>query len=560
MNVLELLDENNITFSLEYYGLNDLATGWEVKSIIEQYGLFEGIFVNHSTPVQMDYNEFPFYLFSKKICAMKELLPALVDETAKEKIQNLISISEGYFKAISVGDIIKYINADFQTIFGEESDIDAKHITLEFVAKYSGGISDEVFDFLAENYGYLLIDKYSDFEKVFEAKTWLFEKTIPSGSYSEVMSYRFDEVLNVYAHINSKKGSSLGEIVKNRINVLYGEMITLSEKLDDESIMQEEHKIRLFNDFLERIKHRRAPEFAIINKNTSGKLDDYLQRKGQVFSYEIPVEEILNKWNDQNQWEVKLLSLTHDSIVLGEDYTVRSRLDTHKEAKVSLMDLCSSNIVSDSYFTHSHQQNLNIIASVGTGTMMGILARDEMLQDYFDMMGSAIHFIEEKMELATNSLVYDYELMLNMISTIKANSSAGKEVQAPLCYSASMFMCGFMEKIMRDTYEYEARGKQYFSTDRATLGQLLSESNCYMIKIFGVDHIRNIMFFMGTVGEKQIGQNIRNSLAHLTGNIEKHFSIGFVAQIMWIFTDILNTVFGYYLLEHLKGGTASDQL
>lgn len=184
--------------------------------------------------------------------------------------------------------------------------------------------------------------------------------------------------------------------------------------------------------------------------------------------------------------------------------------------------------------------------------MMGILARDEMLQDYFNMMGSAIHFIEEKTELATNYLLYDYELMLNMITTINVNSSAGKEVLAPLCYSASMFMCGFMEKIIRATYEYEARGKQYFPTDRATLGELLSVSNSYMVDIFEVDHIRSIMFFMGTVGEKRIGLNIRNSLAHLVGNIEKQLSIPFVVQILWIFTDITNTVFVYYLLKNLK--------
>lgn len=91
----------------------------------------------------------------------------------------------------------------------------------------------------------------------------------------------------------NKKGSTLGGIVDNRIEVLYEEMIDLSEKLDDESVMREEHKLRLFSGFLERIKHKKAPEFVIINRNVESKLDDYLQRNGQVFSYEIPVKKII---------------------------------------------------------------------------------------------------------------------------------------------------------------------------------------------------------------------------------------------------------------------------
>ncbi len=560
MNVLEILEENNITFSLEYYGINDLATGWEIKSIVEHTGLFRDLFLAEETPIQMNYEKYLLYLFSKKICCMEELIPGLIDEDAKEIIRELVTDANQILQSNSKGDLIKYINSDYQRIFEEGANIDAKHITLKLIEQFSGGISDEVYSFLAENYGYLLIDKYSDFEKIFEEKPWLFEKTIPSGSCSEVMMYRYDTVLNVYAHIKSKGNSSLTSMVDVRIDVLYADLRLLSQSLDDESIMREEHKVRLFAQFLEKIKHRKAPEFAIINKSVEAKLADYLNRKGQVFSYEIPVGDILNKWNEQKHWEIKLLSLTHDTKVFEDRIVMQSRLDNHREAKPSFMDFASSNIISDSYFTHSHQQNLGIIASVGTGTMMGLLARDEMLQDYFNMIGSALQFIVDKMQLEENCLLYDFDMMVNMLLTIKSNSSSAESVLTPLCYSASMFMCGFAEKLLRMVYEYEARGKQYFATDRATLGQLLSEANSYMVNIFGVDHIRNLMFYIGTVGDKQIGNNIRNALAHLTGNIEKQLTIGFVAQIMWIFTDIVNSIFGYYLLEHLEGGISGDQL
>lgn len=554
MNVLELLEENNITFSLEYYGINDFATGWEIKSVVEQADFYRDLFSIENTLAHMNYEKYLFYLFSKKICCMKELIPTLIDEDAKITIQELITYADNFVTTISNGELIKYINIDYKTIFDEDGNVDVKHITLDLIVQFSSGISDEVYCFLAENYGYFLIDKYSDFEKIFEEKPWIFEKTIPSGSYSEVMTYRYENVLNIYAHIKSKGNSSLSEIADERIDKLYVEMLELSKKLDDESIIREEHRVRLFAQFLEKIKHLKAPEFEIINKKVEELLTDYLNRKGQVFSYKIPVEEILKKWNIQKYWEIKLLLLTHDTKVHNERYIVQSRLNNHIESKASLMDMLSSNIVTDSFFTYSHQQTLSILESIETGTMMGVFSRDEMLKDYFNMLGSALHFIEGKIQLEEDALIYDFEIMTNMLSNIKVNFSSSEGILTPLCYSVSVFMCGFLEKILRMTYEYEARGKQYFLTDRATLGQLLNEKNTYIVNIFGVEHIRNLMFYLGTVGEKQIGYNIRNSLAHLTGNIEKQLTIEFVAKIMWIFTDVVNTIFGFYLVEYLKGG------
>lgn len=254
------------------------------------------------------------------------------------------------------------------------------------------------------------------------------------------------------------------------------------------------------------------------------------------------------------------MCLTHDVRPKDGEVHFKSRLDQHDNKKNVLMDLCSTNISTDDYFTYSHQQKLNILSSVETAAIIEIMSEETMLHDYLNLVGSAIGFIEEKNETTKGTLTQDYDILSNMILIIGANLTASEEVIKPLCYGLSIFACGFSEKILRILYDDLARGKKYYPSDKATLGELLSTSNEYMTKAFGADHIKNLMYFMGQVGEKRIGQNYRNSLAHLSNDIEKRLSRQFAAEMLWIYTDILNTVFGFYLKSHLKGGTAHDQL
>ena len=51
------------------------------------------------------------------------------------------------------------------------------------------------------------------------------------------------------------------------------------------------------------------------------------------------------------------------------------------ETKHSLLDFVSTNVPTDDFFTMSHQQTLSIMASVGTGTMIGILRNQDTLMD-----------------------------------------------------------------------------------------------------------------------------------------------------------------------------------
>ena len=100
----------------------------------------------------------------------------------------------------------------------------------------------------------------------------------------------------------------------------------------------------------------------------------------------------------------------------------------------------------------------------------------------------------------------------------------------------------------------------YVPINKATLGELLSTSNIKMVEVFGEIHIKNLSFFLQQVPPSKIGNNIRNSLAHWANISRKELTPMFVSKMLWLFTDILNTLLWYYLKDTINGDEKNDKL
>lgn len=73
--------------------------------------------------------------------------------------------------------------------------------------------------------------------------------------------------------------------------------------------------------------------------------------------------------------------------------------------------------------------------------------------------------------------------------------------------------------------------------------------NTTMKQVFGETHIKHLAYFLSQVGEMRIGYNYRNTLAHWVDIERSGLTLPFVATIMWLLTDIVNSMFLYYLGE-----------
>ncbi len=557
----DLFQSKNIIISLRNYGPQDLGTGWEVKSIVENPDIFNDLYSQFPLTGLSSLDDYYLYLLSRKLVGMREVIPALLQDSHKDIISKLSDDAEKALSVVGNGDVVKFINGNIQDIFDKDkTSHDVRFATLDLVAKYSTGISRDTFAFLCKDYGYLLIDRFDQFEKTFEQNPDLYESIYPTGHLDEINSFRIEKTLDIWGHILNKGKSNLREIVEKRIRVLAEDIKTLSGAATIDNIMQVEGTIRKFHFFLQRIQSPLANEFAEHAKAAADLLSKNILERGQSFHYEIPVEEIISRWKKTENWEVRLLSITHYLKSDEEVLTCVSRLSREPDAKHPLFDFVSTNIPTDDFFTMSHQQMLSIMANVGTGTMIGILRKQDTLIDYLSLVASAVELIAEQLNVEGEQLQQDMGMLSALVQLVANNLETSNDATHGMCYGTSMYTCALSEKMLRILYLHLAKDERYIPINKATIGELLVVGNPYMVDIFGESHIKNLSFFLQRTPPANVGQNIRNSLAHWTNVSTETMTPFFVAKMLWIFTDILNTVFWYCLKDVIERNENDDQL
>ena len=555
----DLLKNKNIMLSLRNYGPQDLGTSWEIKSIVENPDVFDNLYSRYPLIKLSNLDDYYLYLLSLKIVGMRGVVPVLLLDAHKDIISKLSDEAEKALSGVGVGEVVKFINGNIQDIFDKDkAPHDVRFVTLELIAKYIAGISRDTFAFLCVDYGYLLIDRFDNFEKTFEQNPELFESIYLTGHLDEIKSFRIEKTLDIWCHILNKGKSNLKEAVEKRVAVLAEDIKKLSETATIDNIMQVEGTIRKFHLFLQRIQSPLANEFAEYAKAASELLSKNILERGQSFSYEIPVEEIISRWRKTENWEIRLLSITHDLKSDEDLLAFVSRLSREPEAKQSLLDLVSTNVPTDDFFTMSHQQMLSIMASVGTGTMIGILRKRDTLIDYLNLVASAVQLVIEQLGVNGEQLQQDVGMFSGLIQLVANHLEVSNDVTHGMCYGASMYMCALSEKILRVLYMHLAKDERYIPINKATIGELLAVGNQYMVDVFGESHIKNLSFFLQRMSPSNVGQNLRNSLAHWANVSTEAMTPFYVAKMLWLFTDILNTVFWYCLKDVIERDKYND--
>ncbi len=332
----------------------------------------------------------------------------------------------------------------------------------------------------------------------------------------------------------------------------------LSKTATLDNIIQIEVVIRKFHLFLQRIQSVMANEFAGYAKAASDLSSKYIEERGQSFQYKIPVDEIVRRWKETDDWRARLLSITHELKEDGEKLLCISQLAIGPKTEHSLIDDISTNIPTDDYYTMSLQQMLSFMAHVGLSKMMEIIRNKETLSDYLDLVSSAISLIVRQLNAEGERLQQDVEMFSALVQLVVNNLDINNAAMHGICYGVSMYLCAFSEKILRILYLHLIKDKEYIPVHKATFGELLVVRNTYIKDVFGENHIKNLSFFLQRTPSSNVGENIRNSLAHLTNVSTSEMTPFFVAKMLWIFTDILNTVFWYCLKSVIERNEEND--
>ena len=548
-SILEELENQGIYFSLNC----DEEILWgnliDIREVLDNKDFVQGIISSfHLRGIEsiFDYLD---YLYLKKLTLLSEKVDAIKRDEDKQIILQISDLAKQRCDNIDNGAIIRFINKNYKNIFSEENHkYSLPQVTLSIIIPFQAGIRREVFEHLANNYNYLLLQKFQDFQKRFESDPQLFEMLFHKKNLEEVQELRLDCVFPIFVSIWNGKNTELKEIVKPIVDRVISDMECRIDDLSSIELRELFIMEQLFQqvcDFIKKIKHPKANKFCELSYQIEEKVSEELKTHGHRVRHKIPVDEIINRIKCISNWEQKMLLLTHEIRQENKAITAASRLAIPSSGKQHLVDFASSNIPSDEYFTHSHQSLLYQFLSVGSATISAMWHDEELFPNCLGWYVYFLNFISNKIELSSN-LGDDIELLYIMLQPVILSDDEDKRDLSPLCYGTGMFICALIEKLLRSVYIWLQKDHMYVPISSATMGSLLSPDNKDMENIFGRDHLMNLSFFLSTVGEKKIGLNIRNSLAHWTELDSRNLNSMMVARLMYLYTDIVNTLFWYF--------------
>lgn len=541
--------------SYKFYGAKDLSAGFDVKFIIDNHDFLKDIFATIPTKTTIDsLDEFRLFFLAKKIGGMEEIIPYINTDENKTIVKDLSLACRKYCEKLGQGAVIKYINESYRRIFNKNKlDHALADVTLEFIYEHNKGIKKPVWMFLADEYGYRLLNEYAKIKKVILRNDYgsaMLDMMIRIEDPTNLIEYHLNDVFNVLSDIllNHKENNKLVQIAEQKANQIYNTIDNLNEgDITERDLLVKDGIYKNLLDFLRATRDKRANSFSQKVNEQKNKLETWLKTNGKTVKYEIPVGEIVNAWRKIKNWELRLLNLTHDvHKESDESMKVLSRLAECEKPK-SFLDFCSTNMTTDDYFTYSRQLALQTYSNVGSGTIFAILLNDDDAEEYYRLIASAVYHVQSNSKSTrAKSLSTDIDLLISNIETIRKNKDKG-DVK-PFYYGSSMIACALSEKLLKILYEDIMMDEQYLLSDSLELWSLLDSSNKKnpLISIFGTNHLRHLAYFLCKDGNNQVGYGTRNSLAHLSDDIEEKLSDNLLSQLLWILTDILNTVFWYY--------------
>lgn len=543
-SIVTELEKKNIHFTL-----NDNCTSRNINSILENKEYFENRFSKYKLQCIDSIPDYLDYLFLRKCVMLQEMLPEIKSDEDKKVFQNISAIAKEQYDSIKNSFVIQFINKSYEEIFAKEyHKYSLPFITLELIIKFQNGIDRIVFEYLAQNYNYLLVNKFQDIQKKFEKEPELFEMLFPKKNLEEIQTLGFDNILPIFVSIWNRTNVQLKKIISPIIENVISDMEKLIKNIDSmdyRNIMMLEQQFQCIYKFLIKIKHQKANTFREYEVQIETKLEDDLKKHGQKFTHELPVEKMLHYIKGLPDWKSRMLSLTHDCKNEGNMFECVSRFSYPSKGKQGFFDMVSSNIPSDNYFTYSHQRKLIRIESLGAATILSIWHDEELFPDCLQWHNTFLSYISEQIGEEIN-LSEDLENLYIMLQPVILSDERDKKDIAPFCYGAAMFLCALTEKLLRTFYIYLVKDRLYVPSTSATLGTLLSPDNQEMVKVFGEDHLKSLLFFFCTVGDKKIGMNYRNNLAHWIGLKNRDINSMLVAKLFFLYTDVINTIVWYF--------------
>ena len=545
--ILEEFTERQLHFPLKYINSEEEVFSWELTKIIESADFFQSLLRDHPLTSINSVDDYLNYWIVRKIALFEGFIPEIVHVEQQTVVQALVNEAKNQRSNVKIGDLIKFVNREYAGIFDEKYHMfRLADVTFELIKKYSGGVQKPVFEFLVENEPYRLIDNFTDFEDVFESNPELFEKLFADMSLTELSKRGFEEILSIFLHVKNKGNTNLKPSVDDKVERITTEMSEKVKTITEEEALLFLHIFTPFFEFLKRIGHAKANEFSKYEIKLDETMGKHLEKSGQQFEFSISSSELIEGFKQITEPLSRTLRITHSFENSDDGIIGISRLCEKKPTGTALIDMVSVTYPTDSHYTPSLQNFLDIIAFVESSAILSFWHDEKLLDELLATLAFEVNFISDCTESEYEHLINDFNLLTGMLSFVLHAEEKSDEAVAVLVYGLANFLCAFTDKMLRILFVDIMKERVYVPMDKATLGATLNPHNAEILEVFGEEHVKHLAYFLLRDGEKKIGYNYRNRLAHWSNIESKELTVSFAARLWWLFMDVVNTIFWHY--------------
>ena len=159
MNIRRTFADNGINLNYKYFGISDLATYFELNSLLEHLPLIIDNILKFELTNLSTIDDLKNYFFIKKISLFEETKKQ-VKHDYQHDFELLLKITNDILNKFTNKDIIKCINQSYQDLFTEEDDIDFYSVIFDAMISFQTGISEKVFLLFAKKKNNYILDNF----------------------------------------------------------------------------------------------------------------------------------------------------------------------------------------------------------------------------------------------------------------------------------------------------------------------------------------------------------------------------------------------------------------
>ena len=521
----------------------------DVQFVVKNIKTFDSLLLAHPLSAVTDIHDFYHFLLIRKISKIQKLVRNQKDSESLNKSKDK---SANVYNLNGNDPAIKYITEHKEDIFSEaQTDCDLKYAALDSIIDFQGGIKKCVFTYLCQECPFMIIERFDNLKGIFDqsVKTDKPEEDLFSILFHSVLhlpgdvpsdqklidSLLFQTVLDIWKNEYSKNNRHR-QLIDQYIGELCSYAELLCSNLSKDNVYERENAVKSLSSFLNQVKIYKSDVLSEYVTKVERLKRAILVGKAdlvQKFFVHVGAED----WRCLQGCKPKLFLLTHFELNSVQYSFLSKKLE-------SLEDKPYNDMPDDEFFTLECRKRLSNLEADQDAEFLEILRDRRAFEVYSWLVKYAALYISSKISKQNDGLVVDVEMMLVMLRLAYRDFNKNSQEQEIFCYSLSMFLCSISEKILRLFNFYLTKGKD---SENATLGDLLNEGQKELVKVLGIDHIRTLAYFLiGTTGIK-LGRNYRNSLVHWSsGLVPSDMSPVFASSMLWMFTDILNSVSIYF--------------